>query len=122
MKPSHATAAALVAAILAAPAWADTPLSKERETLPGMRSYYVPAAVEAKDKGLSFTLYRTQRATPGDETGRYVLNCESREVVATERGQTTPPFKVLPGEELYVLGKHLCEWDKKGFLDKFLGN
>ena len=89
-----------------------------REKIVGMNAYHEPDNVKKDGETLSFSLF--QSGTPGlpNEIGRYKINCESRESTAIVKGQAGTPEKILPGEELYHMGKKYCEWEKKGFFEK----
>lgn len=99
--------------------WDGSEKPAARQPVDGMKAYYEPEKVEHNGDAYSFTLYRSGTSTVSDETGRYTINCETREFVSVVKGQTTPPYKLLPGDELYPIGKKLCEWEKKNFLRKF---
>ena len=90
-----------------------------RVALEGTNVCYDPTKVEQKDAAYAFTLYRTAMPGPADETGRYMLNCETRESVTIVNGQASAPEKILAGETLYVIGKKLCNWDPTNVIKKF---
>lgn len=89
-----------------------------RQDADGTKSYYEPEKIERNGRLMTFSLYAS--STPGarDEVGRYVINCDSRELASIARGQTSAPWKLLPGEALYPLSKKLCDWDQPGFFKK----
>lgn len=93
-----------------------------REKLFGMKSYIEPEQVQRQENIITFSLYKS--GTPGaqDESGRYRMNCETRESSRLLKDKTTQPSPVLAGEELYYVGKKFCEWEKKGALKKFIQN
>jgi len=98
--------------------WGSSDKPAARQYIDSMKAYYEPEKVEHNGSVFSFTLYRS--STPGatDETGRYMINCETREVVSVVKGQATPPSRLIAGEELYPIGKKLCEWDQKSIFKK----
>lgn len=89
-----------------------------RQDADGTKSFYEPDRIERNGRLMTFSLYAS--STPGaqDEVGRYVINCDSRELASIARGQTSAPWKLLPGEALYPLSKKLCDWDQPGFFKK----
>ena len=99
--------------------WGSSEKPAVRQSIDGMKMFYEPAKVEHNGDVYSFTLYRSGTPTVSDEAGRYMINCETREFVSVTNGQSSPPSKLLPGEELYPIGKKLCEWDQKNFYNKF---
>ena len=105
----------LIGILLSSSALADP---ATREKIVGMNSYIEPDNVKKDGDSLTFSLF--QSGTPGlpNEIGRYKMNCDSREFSTIVKGQASPPEKVLPGEELYHVGKKFCEWEKKGFFEK----
>lgn len=92
----------------------------ERQTLPGMPAYYEPHKIERIGDMLVFKLYRYGKPGVADEVGQYMLECATRMASTIKNGQAGASGKVLPGEDLYVVGKKLCDWDKPGLLDKLL--
>ena len=92
----------------------------ERQTLPGMHAYYEPHKIERIGDMLVFKLYRYGKPGVADEMGQYMLECATRMASTIKNGQAGASGKVLPGEDLYVLGKKLCDWDKPSLLDKLL--
>ena len=95
-------------------------LPAARQPIDGMKAYYEPEKVERKGEVNSFALYRSSTPGTADELGRYMINCETREFVSTINGKTTEPSRLIAGEELYPIGKLLCDWDKKSFFKKIL--
>lgn len=91
-----------------------------RQPIDGMKAYYEPDKVERKGDVNSFALYRSSTPGAADELGRYMINCETREFVGTINGKTTQPSRLIAGEELYPIGKLLCDWDPKSFFKKIL--
>jgi hypothetical protein len=91
-----------------------------RQAIEGMKTFYEPEKVEKNGSVQSVTLYRSASPGAADEAGRYMINCDTREVVTVVKGQATPPVRVIAGEELYPLGKKLCDWDPKSFFKKIL--
>ena len=85
-----------------------------------MKAYYEPEKVEHSGDTYSFTLYRSGAPTASDEIGRYVINCETREFVSVVKGNTSTPTRLLAGEELYPIGKKLCDWDPRSIFNKLL--
>ena|ERR1035437_6482016 len=100
--------------------WGNTEKPAIRQPIEGMKAYYEPEKVEHDGDTYSFTLYRVGTPSASDEMGRYVINCETREFVSTIKGKTTPPYRLLAGEELYPIGKKLCDWDQRGLFNKLL--
>jgi len=98
--------------------WGSSEKPAARESIGGMKTYYEPEKVVHNGSVFSFTLYRSSIPAAADEAGRYMINCETREVVSVVRGQTTPPARLIAGEELYPIGKKLCEWDQKSIFKK----
>lgn len=99
--------------------WGNSEKPAARQSVEGMKAYYEPEKVEHNGDIYSFTLYRSSTPAVSDELGRYKINCETREFVSVTKSQSTPPSKLLPGDELYPIGKKLCEWDQKNFYNKF---
>lgn len=81
--------------------------------------YYLDSAAAKGDGDIvKFRLYTSPDAgDPGTESS---LNCISREFSARTGDQWSAPYKILPGESLYPVGKKLCDWDAKGLLKKYL--
>lgn len=75
------------------------------------------AAVKIKSDVASFKLYTSPEAS--DQGSDSVLNCASREFSARTGEQWSAPYRVLAGESLYPVGKKLCDWDAKGFFQRF---
>ncbi|SBT03774.1 conserved exported hypothetical protein [Candidatus Accumulibacter aalborgensis] len=75
------------------------------------------AAVKIKSDVATFKLYTSPEAS--DQGTDSVLNCASREFSALTGGQWSAPYRVLAGESLYPVGKKLCDWDAKGFFQRF---
>ncbi len=91
-----------------------------RQDIEGMKTYYEPDKVERNGNVVSFALYRSSNPAAADEVGRYMINCETRELATVVGGQASPPARLIAGEELYPIGKKLCEWDQKSFFKKLL--
>ena len=89
-----------------------------RQDIEGMKTYYEPDKVKQDGSVHSFTLYRSSNPAVSDEAGRYMINCETRELVTIVGGQASPPARLIAGEELYPIGRKLCEWDQKSFFKK----
>ena len=100
--------------------WGSSDKPAPRQDIEGMKAYYEPEKVESSGSVHTFTLYRTSIPSASDEMGRYMINCETREMVSVIGGKTTAPARILAGEEFYPIGKKLCNWDKKGFFKKML--
>ena len=100
--------------------WGSSEKTTARQDIAGMKTYYEPDKVEHNGSVFSFALYRS--GTPGarDEVGRYMINCETRELVSIVGAQTSPPARLLAGEEMYPIGKKLCDWDQTSFFKKLL--
>lgn len=116
--PTSRRALGLAIALVASGLAAANPQSAERETLLGMRSYFEPQRAQRDGSTVTFGLFRSGVPDAADEIARYQLNCESREVGVV--GKPGDSWKVLAGEDLYPVGKKLCEWDGKGFMEKLL--
>lgn len=81
--------------------------------------YYLDAAAAKGDGDIvRFRLYTSPDT--GDAGTESSLNCNSREFSAKTGDQWSAPYKILPGESLYPVGKRLCDWDAKGLLKKYL--
>ncbi len=89
-----------------------------RQDIEGMKTYYEPDKVQQNGSVYSFTLYRSSNPAVSDEAGRYMINCETRELVTVVGGQPSPPARLIAGEEIYPIGRKLCEWDQKSFFKK----
>lgn len=98
--------------------WGSSAQPTPRESIEGMKTYYEPAKVERNGEVVSFTLYRSSTPAAADEAGRYLINCETRELVSIVKGKTTPPARLIAGEALYPIGKKLCEWDPQSIFKK----
>ena len=98
--------------------WGSSDKPPVRQSIEGMKTYYEPGKVEHAGNVYSFTLYRSSTPMAADEVGRYMINCETRELVTVVGGQATRPERLIAGEELYPIGKIFCEWDQKGFFKK----
>lgn len=85
----------------------------------GMRGYYEPDNVSRDGEVISFKIYRSADPAVQDILGSYMVNCDTKELVTIEKGQPTPPMKLLAGEQLYSVSAKFCEWSKKGFLDSY---
>lgn len=90
-----------------------------RQPAEGMKGYFEPEKITRDGDVVSFTVYRSANPAVTDEIGSYMVNCDTREYATVEKGQATPPVKLLAGEQLYPISKQLCEWDGKSFLHKF---
>lgn len=104
----------------AAVQWGSSDKPSARQDIEGMKTYYEPEKVKQDGNVFSFSLFRSSTPAANDEVGRYVINCETREFVSVIKGQATPPTRLIAGEELYPIGKKLCDWDKKGFFQKLM--
>lgn len=98
--------------------WGSSDKPSARQDIPGMKTYYEPEKVQVNGSVHSFTLYRSGDPGAADETGRYMINCETREIVSVVNGQNTPPSRLIAGEALYPIGKKLCDWDQKSIFKK----
>lgn len=116
----------LVAALLVAPVapaqqavpWGSSDKPAARESIEGMKTYYEPSKVEHNGDVHSFTLYRSSTPAAADEVGRYMINCETRELVSVVKGVATPPARLIAGETLYPIARKLCEWDQPSIFKK----
>ena len=98
--------------------WGSSDKPAARQGIEGMKSYYEPDKVQRDGSVVSFTLYRSGVPTAADEVGRYKINCETREFISVVGERATPPSRIIAGEELYPIGKKLCEWDPQSFFKK----
>ena len=98
--------------------WGSSDKAAARQSIEGMKLYYEPEKVQSNDAVRSFTLYRSSSPSVPDEAGRYMINCDTREIVSVVNGQNTPPSRLIAGEELYPIGKKLCDWDQKSIFKK----
>lgn len=91
-----------------------------RYPMDGMKGYFEPTKVKKDGDVVSFTVYRSADPAVPDEVGRYMVNCETKEYAAVEKGQPSAPMKLLAGEQLYPMSAKFCEWgDGKGFFKQF---
>ena len=98
--------------------WGSSDKPSARQSIEGMKTYYEPEKVVHDGNVFTFSLYRSSAAGVADEAGRYMINCETRELATVVNGQPSSPARLIAGEELYPIGKKLCEWDQKGFFKK----
>ena len=83
----------------------------------GSPYYLDEAAVKMKNDVATFKLYTSFEASdPGTDS---TLNCATREFSARSGEQWSAPYRILAGESLYPVGKKLCDWDAKGFFQRF---
>lgn len=116
----------LVSALLLAPAafaqqgvqWGSSDKPSPRQDIPGMKVFYEPGKVQVDGSVQSFALYRSSTPGAADETGRYMINCETREIVTVVNGKPGAPSRLIAGEELYPIGKKLCDWDQPSIFKK----
>ncbi len=98
--------------------WGSSDKATARQSIDGMKLYYEPEKVQSTDAVRSFTLYRSSNPAAQDEAGRYMINCDTREIVSVVNGRNTPPSRLIAGEELYPICKKLCDWDQKSIFKK----
>lgn len=98
--------------------WGSSEKAAARQSIEGMKTYYEPDRVEHNGSVFSFALYRSSMPGAADEVGRYMINCETRELVVVVKGQASAPARLIAGEEIYPIGKKLCEWDQKSLFKK----
>jgi len=98
--------------------WGSSDKPAARQSIGGMKTYYEPEKVTQDGSVFSFTLYRSGTPGAADEAGRYMINCETRELVSVVGGKATSPARLIAGEEIYPIGKKLCEWDQKSIFKK----
>lgn len=91
-----------------------------RSSIAGMKTYYEPVRVVRNGSSASFSLYRSSTPGAADETGRYTVNCETHDLSSVVGGVTTPPQRLIAGEDVYPIAKILCDWEKKSFFQKLL--
>lgn len=114
----------LAKCLLAALSLSAAALGQCADSAPGTRikvegsPYYLDeAAVQMKNDVATFKLYRAFEASdPGTDS---TLNCATREFSARTGEQWSAPYRILAGEALYPVGKKLCDWDAKGFFQRF---
>lgn len=83
----------------------------------GSPYYLDEAAVQMKNDVATFKLYTSfEPSDPGTDS---TLNCATREFSARTGEQWSAPYRILAGESLYPVGKKLCDWDAKGFFQRF---
>ena len=98
--------------------WGSSDKPAARQGIEGMKSYYEPDKVQRDGSVVSFALYRSSTPGAADQLGRYQINCETREFVSVTDGHASAPSKLIFGDELFPIGKKLCDWDQKGFFKK----
>jgi hypothetical protein len=85
--------------------------------LKGSPYFLDETAIKISNDIATFKLYTSADASdPGTDA---TLNCVSREFSVRDGEQWSTPYRVLAGESLYPIGKKLCDWDAKGFLQRF---
>jgi hypothetical protein len=102
----------------AAVQWGSSDKPAARQGIDGMKAFYEPAKVQQTGDVYAFTLYRSGTPSAGDELGRYMINCSTRELVTVVNGQPSAPTQLIAGEEIYPIGKKLCDWDQKSLFKK----
>lgn len=97
------------------------PDKKYRTLIENMKVYYEPDNVKEDGDTVSFKTYRSADPANQDEAGHYVINCKTQEFVSlNKKGEPLePPMQVLPGEQIYPIGKKLCDWGP-GFIRRML--
>ncbi len=74
-------------------------------------------AIKTTSDVATFKLYTSPEASdPGIDSS---LNCATREFSARTGEQWSAPYRILAGEALYPVGKKVCDWDAKGFFQRF---
>ena len=112
--PRKIAAAALSLAVVGAAVAAE---AVGRVRVEGSPYYLEEAAAKVKNDIATFTLYTPAAAS--DAGTDIVLNCNSRELAAKTGEQWSVPYRILPGEALYPVGKKLCDWDAKSIFQRF---
>lgn len=88
-----------------------------RAELKGSPYFLDETAIKISNDIATFKLYTSAEVSdPGTDA---TLNCVTREFSARNGEQWSTPFRVLAGESLYPVGKKLCDWDAKGFFQRF---
>jgi len=90
------------------PRWGDS-AKPMRTPVEGMKTYYEPEAVKKDDEVVYFRMYATRDPAMREEGIEYSINCKTEEF-SSKAGDWKKPVRILPGEQMYPLGKKLCGW------------
>lgn len=90
------------------PQWGETAKTM-RTPVDGMKTFYDPEAVKKDDEVVSFRMYATRDPAAREEGIEYSINCKTEEF-SSKAGEWKKPVRVLPGEQMYPIGKKLCGW------------
>ena len=72
-----------------------------RQSIAGMKSYYEHEEVEHNGDVYLFALYRSSIPGTEYEVGRYMINCETHDVIRVISGQASPAKSLIAGEDIY---------------------
>jgi len=80
-----------------------------RTPVEGMKTFYEPEAVKKDEEVVYFRMYTTRDPATREEGVEYSINCKTEEF-SSKAGEWKKPVRILPGEQMYPMGKKLCDW------------
>ncbi len=80
-----------------------------RTPVESMKTFYEPEAVKKVEDVVYFRMYATRDPAARDAGIEYSINCKTEEF-SSRNGDWKKPVRILPGEQMYPIGKKLCDW------------